>query len=71
MLQLMCTLQVLGSRAVDGLKSRMQDDRGQTAAEYLGIVVVVAGIIAALVAANFGGQIKGLVTDQINKIGKG
>ena len=71
MLQLMCTLQVLGFRAVEDIKAKLKDDRGQTAAEYLGIVVVVAGIIAALVAAKFGDQIKGLVTGKINEIGKG
>lgn len=71
MLHLMCSLQVLGINAVENLKQRMKNDDGQTAAEYLGIVVVVAGIIAALVAAKFGDQIKGLVTGKINEIGKG
>ena len=32
------------------LAARMQQERGQTAAEYLGIVVIVAAIIAAIVS---------------------
>lgn len=69
MLQLMCTLQVLGLRAVESVQRRVErSDRGQTAAEYLGIVVVVAAIIAALAAAGFGAKIVGGINKMIDKI---
>ena len=34
-----------------GIRSRLADDRGQTAAEYMGILFIVAIIIGAIVAA--------------------
>ena len=38
------------------LRNRVEDQRGQTAAEYMGILLVVAVIIGALIAANVDGQ---------------
>lgn len=35
----------------------MRCERGQTAAEYMGLLVVVAAIVAALAAADIHGQI--------------
>ncbi|MFF7363550.1 hypothetical protein [Streptomyces sp. NPDC008125] len=46
-------------------------DRGQTAFEYLGIILVVVAIIGAIVATGIGGaiseRIKGLVTSITTK----
>jgi len=68
MLQLMCTFQVLGVRAVESLRRRMRDDRGQTAAEYMGIVVIVAIIIAAIVATKPGQTIANDIKTKIQDI---
>ncbi len=61
---LAATLTVLGAR----LRDRMQEDRGQTAAEYLGIVVIVAILIAALAKTDIGGTIGSAITTKISDI---
>jgi pilus assembly protein Flp/PilA len=54
MLHLMCTLKTTGLRFAE---SRRRGEEGQTAAEYLGIVVVIAIIIAAIAGTDIGGDI--------------
>ncbi len=68
-LQMFVTLEILLMNGADRLRSRMDnDDRGQTAAEYLGIIVVVAAIIAVLATTDIGTAIKTAITTQITKI---
>ena len=64
-------IQVHGHAARVGaeLRRRAQDDSGQTAAEYMGILLVVSVIIAALAGSGIGGWIVKLAEEQINKIG--
>jgi pilus assembly protein Flp/PilA len=52
MLQLMCTLEVLGIKSVQSLRARRRDDRGQTAAEYMGIIVIVSAVIVLIAATD-------------------
>jgi Flp pilus assembly pilin Flp len=63
------TLHSLGERVTDRLH---RDERGQTAAEYLGIIVVIALIIGALAAGGKDGgiarQIKNGVEHAIGNI---
>ena len=68
-MQLMCTLEVMGMRAMDSLRRRREED-GQTAAEYLGIIVVVAIIIAAIAQTKIGDTIAKGITTQIDNITK-
>jgi pilus assembly protein Flp/PilA len=57
--------------SVERYRTHLADsERGQTAAEYLGIIVVVAAIIAVLATTSIGDTIKTKITDQINKIAK-
>lgn len=56
---------------VDSLAARMRDERGQTAAEYLGVLVVVSVIIAAVSQTTVGDDIKGWITETIRKISTG
>jgi len=53
------------------LRSRLEDQRGQTAAEYMGILLVVAVIIAALIAANVDGRIADAANTMVDKIAGG
>ena len=48
--------------------ARMREERGQTAAEYLGIVVVVAAIIAAIVGAGLDDKIAKALSSAVDKI---
>jgi pilus assembly protein Flp/PilA len=43
-------------------------DRGQTAAEYMGIVVIVAIIIVAIATSNIGQTIADNITNKITEI---
>jgi pilus assembly protein Flp/PilA len=43
-------------------------DRGQTAAEYMGIVVIVAIIIVAIATSGLGTTIAGNITTKITEI---
>ncbi|WP_055474021.1 hypothetical protein [Streptomyces pathocidini] len=50
---------------------RSQPDRGQTAFEYLGIILVVVVIIGAIVGTDIGGDITDKIIEQIDKIKAG
>ncbi|MGW6565489.1 Flp family type IVb pilin [Streptomyces sp. NPDC054975] len=41
------------------------NDRGQTAVEYLGIIVVVVAIVVAISGTSIGGSIKTAITNKI------
>ncbi|MGW4052540.1 Flp family type IVb pilin [Streptomyces sp. NPDC004779] len=43
-------------------------DRGQTAVEYLGIIVVVAAIIIAITGTDIGSSIMDAITQKISEI---
>jgi pilus assembly protein Flp/PilA len=68
MLHLMCALHTLGVKNMEALGQRRHDDRGQTAAEYLGIIVVVAAIVVAITGTDIGTTIKDAITTKINEI---
>ena len=53
------------------LRNRVEDQRGQTAAEYMGILLVVAVIIGALIAANVDGKIADAANTMVDKIAGG
>jgi hypothetical protein len=53
------------------LRRRAADDSGQTAAEYMGILLIVAVIIGALFASGIGDQIVTKAHEQIDKIASG
>ncbi|GAA2395182.1 hypothetical protein GCM10010420_20760 [Streptomyces glaucosporus] len=46
-------------------------DRGQTALEYLGIIMVVVVIIGAIVGTGIGGKITQKINEQVDKIKAG
>ena len=50
------------------VRNRMSDQRGQTAAEYMGILLVVAVIIGALIAADVDGKIANAANEMVDKI---
>jgi Flp pilus assembly pilin Flp len=53
------------------LADRAREQRGQTAAEYMGILLVVAVIIGAIATSGIGGKISGLIGDMIDSISSG
>jgi len=53
------------------LRNRVKDQRGQTAAEYMGILLVVAVIIGALIAADVDGKIAKAANEMVDKIAGG
>ncbi len=68
MLQLLSTLQVLGVKVQDNIRKRAQGDSGQTAAEYMGIIVIVAIIIAAIATSGIGSTLATDITTKISQI---
>jgi Flp pilus assembly pilin Flp len=57
--------------ALDELAERTREERGQTAAEYMGILFVVAAIIAALITADVPEKIGDAAATLIDKIANG
>lgn len=57
--------------AAAGLRNRLSDQSGQTAAEYMGILLVVAVIIGALIAADVDGKIAKAANEMVDKIAGG
>lgn len=53
------------------LRERAAEERGQTAAEYLGIILLVAVIIAAVVGTGVAGDIADRIQKLVENIGKG
>jgi Flp pilus assembly pilin Flp len=58
-------------RLATALAERAREQRGQTAAEYMGILLIVAVIIGALFSAGIGDKIETLTSRMINHIAKG
>ncbi|MFI1941446.1 Flp family type IVb pilin [Streptomyces purpureus] len=55
--------------AVDRVKARYEaKDRGQTAVEYLGIIVVVVAIVVAITGTDIGQSIKTAITTKIGEL---
>jgi pilus assembly protein Flp/PilA len=50
---------------------RLRHDAGQTAAEYMGVLLVVSVIIAAVATTDIGDTIKGKMSDLVGMIAKG
>ncbi len=50
---------------------RLNSEEGQTAAEYLGVLVLIAAIVAAFISLNIGGKIAGAVGSAIDNITNG
>ncbi|MFF7846581.1 Flp family type IVb pilin [Streptomyces sp. NPDC007910] len=46
----------------------MSRDRGQTAVEYLGIIVVVVAIVVAITGTDLGQSIKGAISQKIAEL---
>jgi hypothetical protein len=53
------------------LSEKAREQRGQTAAEYMGILLVVAVIIGAIATSGVGDKISGLIGDMIDSIKSG
>ena len=56
---------------VRDLGERAKDERGQTAAEYMGVLLLVSLIIAALFTSSIGDWIKNGVSDLVGDIANG
>jgi len=48
------------------LRVRLYDARGQTAAEYMGVLLLVAAIITVVVTSGIGSEIKDTIKSQIS-----
>ncbi|MGW8598380.1 Flp family type IVb pilin [Streptomyces sp. NPDC055893] len=59
------------TRAKVGVTARLlRGDRGQTAVEYLGIIVVVVAIVVAITGTDIGNSIKDAITRKIADLTK-
>jgi len=57
--------------ALRSAAQRLREQRGQTAAEYMGLLLIIALIIGVLFASGIGEWIKNGVEQNINKIKDG
>ena len=57
--------------ALHALAAWARDQRGQTAAEYMGILLVVAVIVGAIATSGVGGKLSGLIGDMIDSVSRG
>jgi hypothetical protein len=57
--------------AATGLRYRLTEERGQTAAEYMGILLFVAVVIGAMIFANVDGEIAKAAKGMVGKIAGG
>ena len=58
-----------GAQAMlEGLAERARENRGQTAAEYMGVLLVVAAVITAVATTNIGDEIKNQAVRLVKKV---
>jgi hypothetical protein len=50
------------------VRERLRGDSGQTAAEYLGVIVLIAAILAAIGTTGIGEKLTGLISDAIENV---
>jgi Flp pilus assembly pilin Flp len=62
---------IQASGAAIGLRNRVSEQRGQTAAEYMGILLFVAVVIGALISFNVDGEIAKQAKAMVGKIAGG
>ena len=62
---------VYAGKGARELARRLKDDAGQTAAEYMGVLLVVSVIIAAVSTTGIGGEIKQKMTHMVRVIAVG
>jgi Flp pilus assembly pilin Flp len=65
------TMRDVAHRARDLVERTRDDERGQTAAEYMGVLLLVSLIIAALFTSSIGDWITNGVGDLVNDIANG
>ena len=73
LLRLAVNTQIAATGLVDRTVARIGDhEKGQSSAEYAGIIVVAVTMVGLLIAAatKWGGSITGLIDGQIAKLGK-
>ncbi|MEU7017044.1 Flp family type IVb pilin [Streptomyces sp. NPDC046385] len=56
------------ARVQTGSWSRRRGDRGQTAVEYLGIIVVVVAIVVAITGTSIGQDIKNAIARKVAEL---
>jgi Flp pilus assembly pilin Flp len=61
-------LTALLQNASYGARERLRDESGQTAAEYLGLIVLIAAILAAIASTGIGGKLTDLIEEAIDKV---
>jgi pilus assembly protein Flp/PilA len=54
--------------ALHGVAERAKEDRGQTAAEYMGVLLLIAVIITAIVGSGMGSAIADALKDKVSDI---
>ncbi|MFB6839808.1 Flp family type IVb pilin [Streptomyces sp. NPDC056361] len=61
-------LKTLTKAKVRATTRLLRGDRGQTAVEYLGIIVVVVAIVVAITGTDIGQSIKGAIAEKIAEL---
>jgi Flp pilus assembly pilin Flp len=61
-------LTALLQNAFHGARGRLRDEAGQTAAEYLGVIVLIAAILAAIASTGIGAKLTDLIEEAIDKV---
>lgn len=68
-LELAVRTQTAVTDLVQRTQSRLSEERGQTAAEYMGLILVVAMVIGVLLKSNIDNELKKGITNAIKNMG--
>ncbi len=63
--------QTFATDLIERMQARLSDEEGQTAAEYMGILMIIGLVIAALISLKIDQKIKTGVGDALSKISGG
>jgi Flp pilus assembly pilin Flp len=53
---------------IHSLRERLRDEEGQTAAEYMGVIVLIAAILAAIGVSGIADTLTGFIEDAIEEV---
>ena len=68
-LELAVRTQTFAHDLVERMQARLADNRGQTAAEYMGILLIVGTIIAAIISLGLHTRVSNTITEALDKMG--
>lgn len=61
-------LTALLQNTLHGVRERLRDESGQTAAEYMGVIVLIAAVLAAIAVSGIASKLTNTITQAVQEV---